>query len=364
MGLENVQVELAEKINRDNVELIVHKKYEDIVQYLHEALHASKSDEEMFNRKADELRDAVKRLGISKADRFEIAAMQDSVMKTENMVTKLKAQDGSMGESIRSADVFSKTEISELLAAKVDRVEYEQSIRDLQKRRFSRIGLTEAPEKASPAVGDNYVKGENILPVPDAVRETRLTPIVTTRGEDSAANSQYIQASSSQKQQLTSNIRGSPEQSQKALGAIEGKGLGGGSSGKSVNLRASDSASAQIQATDRSAVVRVPVTGTDLGNFLKMSTLQTAGRAMFPQDLFRSNKTTDKHTTGLNAAGESSHSVPQSTYLPEYEFAAKADMSFVGASVIGAGFNTRSANIVKGPVLAYHQTPSTADTKS
>ena len=43
---DHVLADMAEKIDKKSVDLIVHNKYEDIVEYLQQALHADEEDGE------------------------------------------------------------------------------------------------------------------------------------------------------------------------------------------------------------------------------------------------------------------------------------------------------------------------------
>ena len=310
-SIESIQIELAEKVSRDNAELIVHKKYEDIVQYLHEALQASKADEEMFNKKADELRDAVKRLGISKADRFEIASMQETVMKTESIVNKLKNAESNAEKDRPPEDMISRSEILELLTEKLDRSEFE-SWQKLNRRRTT---MTSESGDTVIALGPNYIKGEGMLPRAASATGPKSLP---------------------QLQEETTPTKSSKGSS---TVAIEGKGLA--SPNPKADPRGRFDTFGGGSDNERLATIRVPMSGGDGGGFMKLSTLQAAGRSILPQDLHRSSNYPSLYRP---EALQSS--------LPEYEFGVKPDMSFVGASVVGAGFNTKSSTILKGPLLS------------
>ena len=309
--MESIQVDLAEKISRDNAELIVHKKYEDIVQYLHEALQASKADEEMFNKKADELRDAVKRLGISKADRFEIASMQETVMKTESIVNKLKNSESISEKERQLEDFFTKSEILDLLTQKLDRSEFET----WQKHNRRRTTMTNDANDTIISLGPNYIKGEGMLP--------RSVSALGSSGS-------YLP-------QLAED--NTPTKSSKGGSAVvvEGKGMTSPASKGDFRSRFEG----MLNENDRLATVKVPATSGDIGNFMKLSTLQAAGRSILPQDLYRGSNYPSLYRPDTLA-----------TNYPEYELGVKPDMSFVGASVVGAGYNTKSSTILKGPLLS------------
>jgi len=134
VSVEGILSDLSDKVDRANVEVIVHKKYEDIVQFLSEALKASAADEENFKQKANELIDAMARLSNSKADRIEITPLQESLVKTEAMLTKFLAQNKARDDQERSQkDAYSKQEIEALMDLKVNKEDFEQQIQMLLK---------------------------------------------------------------------------------------------------------------------------------------------------------------------------------------------------------------------------------------
>jgi hypothetical protein len=134
VSVEGILSDLSDKVDRANVEVIVHKKYEDIVQFLSEALKASAADEENFKQKANELIDAMARLSNSKADRIEITPLQESLVKTEAMLTKFLAQNKAREAQERNQmDAFSKQEIEALLELKVNKEDFEQQIQMMLK---------------------------------------------------------------------------------------------------------------------------------------------------------------------------------------------------------------------------------------
>lgn len=134
VSVESIISDLSDKVDRGNVEVIVHKKYEDIVQYLQEALHASAADEENFKQRANELIEQMAKLSNSKADRIELSPLQQSLVKTEAMLTKFLAQNKSKDAAEKQQkDAYSKKEVEALLELKVNKEEFEQQIQLLLK---------------------------------------------------------------------------------------------------------------------------------------------------------------------------------------------------------------------------------------
>jgi len=118
--MQGITTEMSEKMDRREVSFIVHEKYEEIVKYLQDALQSSAEDENNFREKADEIQALVMTLSNTKADRVEIAPMQEILVKTEVMLKKMSG--GS------KKDQYSKKEIEAFLALKVDREEFESQL--------------------------------------------------------------------------------------------------------------------------------------------------------------------------------------------------------------------------------------------
>ena len=136
--MQGMMTEMAEKMDRREVSFIVHEKYEEIVKYLQDALHSSTEDEQNFKLKAEEIQNMVMTLTNTKADRMEIALMQEVLVKTETMLKK-------MMQVSKSKEGYSKKEVEAMLAAKVDRVEFENQLQSALKgskksRRLAALG--------------------------------------------------------------------------------------------------------------------------------------------------------------------------------------------------------------------------------
>lgn len=123
--VEGLQATLVDKIDRNIAEIIVQKKYEDIVQYLQDALEASSEDEDNFKNVALELEEKIKKLASSKSDRIEIQPLQESLVKAEASIAKLMSQQREVG---KSEDVYSKSEVNVLLDLKVDKDNLEKLV--------------------------------------------------------------------------------------------------------------------------------------------------------------------------------------------------------------------------------------------
>lgn len=123
--MQAINAEIADKIESESVGFFVHEKYEEIVRYLHEALQSSLEDERNFKEKADEIQEMVILLSNGKVDRTEIANMQEVMIKSEALLKKVGAQ-ANLKEKIK--DFVSRKELDQLLAMKVDKLEFNQQL--------------------------------------------------------------------------------------------------------------------------------------------------------------------------------------------------------------------------------------------
>ena len=131
-AVESLQSGISDKIDRNIAELIVQKKYEDIVQYLQDALTATGEDEDNFKNMALELDEKMKNLASTKSDRLEIQPIQDSLVKVEASIAKLL---GDKKDSRRENDFYTKPQMEELLYDKVDKDSLEEFVNGIIKSR-------------------------------------------------------------------------------------------------------------------------------------------------------------------------------------------------------------------------------------
>lgn len=122
-----MQTELADKIDRESVGFIVHEKYEEIVRYLQDALQSSLEDENNFKEKADEIQEMVVLLSNSKADRSEIANMQEIMVKSEALLKKVGSQ-ANIKEKMK--DMITRKELEAMMSMKVDKVDFEHQLQN------------------------------------------------------------------------------------------------------------------------------------------------------------------------------------------------------------------------------------------
>ena len=127
-NVESILTDLAEKCDRKSVDVIVHNKYEDIVEYLQQALQSSAEDEEGFKQKAAEVQESMEKLALSKADRIEIMTMQEALVKIEATFQKMTAL---MKTKEEQGELISKVEAEEKIAEKVDRNEFKEELHNI-----------------------------------------------------------------------------------------------------------------------------------------------------------------------------------------------------------------------------------------
>ena len=126
--VDHVLADLTEKVDRKSVDLIVHNKYEDIVEYLQQALHADEEDGDTQAARAKALQEDMRSLAATKADRLEIVAIQEALVKAEANMSK-------MTKIVEKApkDTLSTAQIEQLLFNKVDKEEFAEHMTNLMK---------------------------------------------------------------------------------------------------------------------------------------------------------------------------------------------------------------------------------------
>eukprot|EP01041_Mallomonas_annulata_P006488 gene6488-13093_t len=136
VAVEAIQSEMTGKMDRNSVDVIIHRKYEDIVEYLQEALQASAEDEDNFKNISNQLQDTVNKLMGSKADRLEIQPMQEALVKFESILLKLGVQTKEKSRSSKdSAGGVSRQELQAALDMKMDKAEFDAQMIALTKMR-------------------------------------------------------------------------------------------------------------------------------------------------------------------------------------------------------------------------------------
>ena len=124
--MQGITTEMNEKMDRREVSFVVHEKYEEIVKYLQDALQSSTEDEMNFKAKAEEIASLMQTLNNTKADRVEIAPMQEILVKTESMLKKLSTDR-------KGASGVTRKEVEALLELKVDKADLETTLSSLTK---------------------------------------------------------------------------------------------------------------------------------------------------------------------------------------------------------------------------------------
>lgn len=220
VSVEGILSDLSDKVDRANVEVIVHKKYEDIVQYLSEALKASAADEENFKQKANELIDAMARLSNSKADRIEITPLQESLVKTEAMLTKFLAQNKAREAQERSQkDAYSKAEIEALMDLKVNKEDFEQQLQMLLKGSKKKNKLA-AMAGGVPELTDDLAYSTQ-LPAPNGLVPGGGGPGLLSQSMSAPYTNPLLMQSNSTPQFGTVNVGGKGAKAGKGINAAQ-----------------------------------------------------------------------------------------------------------------------------------------------
>jgi hypothetical protein len=157
--IDGIQISLLEKVDRNTTEMIVHQKYEDIVQYLQDALQANAEDEENFKNIARTLQDSVKTIMTSKVDRVDIAPMQEAIANTEAIVFKLKTV---MNKEKEQDEMYTKPQVDEFLFSKMDKDDFEFRMAEFMKGKKTKKFSSSANFGESMSRGNSsFVEGED-----------------------------------------------------------------------------------------------------------------------------------------------------------------------------------------------------------
>lgn len=316
--MQGMTTDMAEKMDRREVSFVVHEKYEEIVKYLQDALQSSTEDEMNFKAKADEIQQLMTTLNNTKADRVEIAPMQEILVKTESMLKKLSGDKdkGSKGE-------MSRKEIEALLELKVDKADLESTLSGISKgaRRNKRLAAlggvsNNVIDEALPIEDTNAAARDRAMwkslsdAMKDESEEVILRAAQKAGGGDSSDFSAYIlskKAHAAGRSTMTPNPAGTP----------------GGFRSPSENGRPGPSQNNRPPSNNGYAAgfgqPGGPSYPTDLAN---------TSMASMPADLY--------------GRSEYPHVPPKSNNVSQEQKEATHDMSFLGAQVAGGGFNQRN----------------------
>ena len=103
-------------------------RYEDIVEYLQQALHSGDENEDEAKHKSQEVQEQIKKLAACKADKLEIMSIQEALVKAEALFQKV-----AKNSEAPKVGMLTKDQIEELLNNKVDKVDFNEQIQSLLK---------------------------------------------------------------------------------------------------------------------------------------------------------------------------------------------------------------------------------------
>ena len=343
--MQGMTTEMAEKMDRREVSFIVHEKYEEIVKYLQDALHSSTEDEQNFKLKAEEIQNMVMTLTNTKADRVEIAPMQEVLVKTETMLKKLN-------QSSKNKDSFSKKEVEAMMAGKVDRSEFEQQMQAALKGGKKSRRLAALGQNTGSIVDDANVSGpeQAIFPRPnDVMRDKAIWKGIADSLKD---------------------------ESEEAIlrAAYKAHTAGGGNTSDFSAFVLSKKAQSASKSVDK---MSVPTTGSKPGQFKGNSEQGRPGNAGFgggqgsmgtqPGEFNLSRPTTsDRQERGGSASSDMKYGATEYPVapLPPNQGEHLPDMSFIGAQMAGGGFNQRAEGLAHASLkpLLDHQAQGSLET--
>jgi hypothetical protein len=327
--VEGLQAGLVDKIDRNIAEIIVQKKYEDIVQYLQDALEASSEDEDNFKNVALELEEKIKRLASSKSDRMEIQPLQESLVKAEASIAKLMNQQREVG---KSDEVYSKTEVNLLLDLKVDKENFEDLVNQVIKSRRGK--------RMVPGAGGGGGLGSLLEEMNKTAHNADGSPAGDADGQEGARGDDPLQGTSKENRLSTLQHRdsrrslgGFPSSTPGVYRAPTEGGRPGGYSEK-ANLAATTGGS-------RSGAS---------GGVYNNSTYKGVPTGLFPPAngaIALSRSANDLHVSNADRDGGYS---PTRLMSPERQ-GSKDEYAYLGAATKGGGFNTRQQSTGKPPVI-------------
>lgn len=312
-----MSAELSEKIDRDSVGFIVHEKYEEIVKYLQDALQSSLEDENNFKEKADEIQEMVILLSNSKADRTEIANMQEIMVKSEAMMKKIGTQNHSKE---KMKDYITKKELDALLSMKVDKLDFEQQISQV----VSNAKRSKRLSSFSTSLGP--VNDEAMNPTMQMVQESSSSPQYQTRPHSSGG--------------LSSKVVSNQTVVPTGVPVIAlGQGLGSPSSKRQVDfasfMKGKGKGGSKLMSNSMGSLPNGEVPGA----FRKATEGGLAGGALDP-----SNK--DNNLAGY---GPSEYPYSDSVYPLNYteQSSITDQLAYLHGPIVGGGFNARTAHILR-----------------
>ena len=324
--MQGMTTEMAEKMDRREVSFIVHEKYEEIVKYLQDALQSSTEDEQNFKLKAEEIQNMVMTLTNTKADRVEIAPMQEVLVKTETMLKK-------MNQSSKSKESYSKKEVEAMFALKVDRTEFEEQLQSMLKSSKKNKRLAALGQNLS-SVQDEAVGGPE---------DQRLHP----HPQDVMRDKQMWKG-------IAENLK---DESEEAIlrAAYKAHTAGGGNTSDFSAFVLSKKAQNAGKAVDKMAL---PSQAATPGGFRGNSESGKPAQGNYNSNNFDLSRptTSDRPGTGganldaganggpngsLDMYGGVKTDYPAAPFPPNQPQEHLPDMSFIGAQVAGGGFNQR-----------------------
>lgn len=340
--VQTMQQELSEKIDRESVGFIVHEKYEEIVRYLQDALQSSLEDENNFKVKADEIQEMVIQLSNSKADRTEIANMQELMVKSEALLKKVGAQ-ANVKERLK--EFISKKEVDALLALKVDKSEFDFQLQNAAANNRRTRKASQQPGQM-PVVDDAI----NKLPAIHPNNVNQSTPFMTDEvASDIIGNRVRLNNDSSTMHHSQSQKLPTPS------GAIPVIAIGRSLSPPHSKQRATAGVQGDFGAMSKShkgksskVSMSLPA-ATGPGAFRAASEAGQAGgwdkRAESPSE---GGGGAAGGAAGADGYGRTEYPFVPPNYEMDYsQQAATTDhMAYLGAPVAGGGFNSKSQHLV------------------
>ena len=346
--VQTMTSDMTDKVDRKEVGFIVHEKYEEIVKYLQDALQSSTEDENNFKQKADEIQALVVNLTNTKADRMEIAPMQEILVKTEAMLKRVSAQNKD------KKDNLTRKEMEAFLELKVDKADFEVQLQNALKgskrsKKLSALG------GVSNSIIDEALQMTNTAVPESALRDKAMWKGLAEAMKDESEEAIMRAAAKAQQQQHAAHISVSASSDFGAY-ILAKKAQAFGKAATSMTLPSNAPVPGTFRHPTEGGRPGGPSHASN-GSDNRPSTNQgyaaaygQPGGPSYPSGSNGSLNAADVY----NQANEYPH-VPPTTFDPNFDNTGQEgkvpDMTFLGGQVAGGGYNQRQGTSLRQGAL-------------
>lgn len=344
--VESIQFQLMDKVGQEAVDNIVHKKYEDIVQYLQDALSSTSEDENNFKQKATDLEDLVNRLQNSKVDRVEIVPMQEMLVKAEAMLSNNKSSKSA------TKDYYSKKDIEAFLELKVDKAAFEVSLQQLEKKSKKRSKLSSMTDYENYAQSASMLGmqgGSNIISQSADSRQMQQLQQydMNSRGGDRTSPNleEYLDNSNKDAAMWKGITNALKDESEQAINRASGNNL------RNNSIDSSNSAEKNGQSFGAVKGKKVTVTASRTSAHFPSNNQGAPGSFRVASEGNRPGNQVDHSGRQVDNNSQQQQHIPGQIPIeyiegmPQGGNGVQPDLSYLGAPMAGGGFNRRGGGV-------------------